>query len=477
MATDDKEIVTALAERIAKKVGRQRFELWFGENTRLALSATSLKVTSSSEFFQDWLRKNFRRDIEDACAELHGEKLRVEFQVDPALAGSKTGRSTASESTAQATTSPSTTTCPPHGERPADRSASPEAAPAFGRRRFASLESFVVGGSNRLAFTSAQVGVERPGSVSPLLIHGATGLGKTHLLEGIRTAARKNYRRAHAVYLTAEQFTTHFLQALSGQGLPSFRRKYRGVDFLLIDDVHFFAGKKATLTELLYTIDTLLAEGKQLVFTADRPPAKLTGLGPELVARLSGGLVCRIDPPDFVTRLEITRALSRRLDVRVSDDVLALVATRVTSHARELAGALHRLQATSRALDRPIDGSLAEEALSQLAQQNHQPVRLPDIQEAVCDVFGIAPETLRSDRKTKAVSHPRMLAMWLARKHTRAALSEIGQFFGRRSHSTVISASKKVETWMRRETSLALSDAECDVEEAIRRVEATLRRA
>ncbi len=245
----------------------------------------------------------------------------------------------------------------------------------------------------------------------------------------------------------------------------------------MIDDVHFFAGKRATLTELLYTIDTLLGEGKQLVFTADRAPAKLTGLGPELVARLSGGLVCHIEPPDYLTRLGIARDLSRRLEVSVPEDVLALVATRVTSHAREIAGALHRLQATSRALERPITRQLAEEALSELAQQNHHPVYLPDIQEAVCNVFGIAPECLRSDRKTKSVSHPRMLAMWLARKHTRAALSEIGQFFGRRSHSTVISASKKVETWMRQQDSLPLANESCDIEEAIRRVEATLRSA
>ena len=158
-------------------------------------------------------------------------------------------------------------------------------------KKRAVLDSFIVGDSNRLAYTSARMAVEQPGKVSPLLIHGETGVGKTHLLTAIRGAARVIDRRIHAVYLTAEQFTTLFLGALNGGGLPNFRRKYRGVDLLLIDDLQFFAGKKATLVELLHTIDTLHRDGRQIVFTADRSPAQLGRLGPELTARLTAGLV------------------------------------------------------------------------------------------------------------------------------------------------------------------------------------------
>src|SRR5690606_26766461 len=141
---------------------------------------------------------------------------------------------------------------------------------------------------------------------------------KTHLLEAIRTAALAHNGRRHAVYLSAEQFTTLFLEALSGKGLPSFRQKYRGVDLLIIDDVQFFAGKRATLVELLYTIDTLLGEKRQLAFALDRPPAEIPELGPELIARLSGGLVCRLETPDVATRLGIVAELGRRLRIQLS---------------------------------------------------------------------------------------------------------------------------------------------------------------
>ncbi|OHB79302.1 MAG: hypothetical protein A2W31_15765 [Planctomycetes bacterium RBG_16_64_10] len=228
---------------------------------------------------------------------------------------------------------------------------------------------------------------------------------------------------------------------------------------------------------MLYTVDTLLKDGRQLVFTSDRPPAELKALGPELVGRLSGGLVCRVEPPDYATRLGIARQLSRRLQIDVPETVLALVASHVTSSARELSGAINRLQVMSVALQQPITRSLAEQAISDLKDQWSTPVQLADIQRAVCDVFGIEVASLQSKRKVSSISHPRMLAMWLARKHTRAALAEIGHFFGRRSHSTVISAQKRVERWMRRQEPVRLSQQTCNVEEAIRRVEDLLRTA
>lgn len=344
-------------------------------------------------------------------------------------------------------------------------------AGGFGGRKFSSLETFVAGASNKLALTSAEMVIRQPGQISPLLIHGATGVGKTHLLEGLWTAFRKRARNATAVYLSAEQFTSHFLEALRGSGLPSFRRKYRGVSLLILDDLQFLVGKRATQIELLHTVDTLMRERRQLVFAADRSPAELAELGPELTTRLASGMVCRIDPPDYATRLGIVAQLSRRMKIELPRDAQEYVAAKLTNHARELSGALCRLRATGEALGRPITLALAQESLAEMIHHGSRAVRLNDIERAVCDVFGLDPSSLQTDDKSSRVSHPRMLAMWLARKHTRAALSEIGRYFGRRSHSTVVSAQKRVDRWMSSGQPLHLAERTWEVDEAIRQVE------
>ena len=242
----------------------------------------------------------------------------------------------------------------------------------------------------------------------------------------------------------------------------------------MIDDLQFFVGKRATQVELLHTIDTFLREGRQLVFAADRSPAELAELGPELTTRLGSGLVCRLEPPDYATRLGIVAQMARRLKLAVPDDVQQFVALRLTSHARELSGALCRLKATGQALGRPISLAMAEEALADLIRHSGRAVRLVDIEKAVCEVFGLEPASLQSDGKAKRVSHPRMLAMWLARKHTRAALSEIGYYFGRRSHSTVISAQKRIDGWMASGCAMDLAEHHWPVDDAIRQVERRL---
>jgi chromosomal replication initiator protein len=249
------------------------------------------------------------------------------------------------------------------------------------------------------------------------------------------------------------------------------------VDLLLIDDVQFFVGKQRTLEELQYTIDTLLAGGRQIVLASDRPLSELRALGSELVSRLGGGLVCEITPPEYATRLEIARRFAAQIGLALSDDVLATVAAQINAGPRELRGALHRLHAVSMAFDEPITRESADRAISDLARHSARTVRLADVQKAVCDVFGVEPAQLRSDRKSRAISEPRILAMWLARKYTRAPWSEIAHFFGRRSHSTVISAHRRVEQLISSQGQIGLSDRECDVEEAIRKLENALRTA
>ena len=212
------------------------------------------------------MRNNFRREIEAACCETLGRPVPVSFHIDPLLAAAASPRRSAADrssgcKSAAATVNTETARLfqpAQAGVRPADKNTADRSG---SRRRFASLDTFVVGSGNRLAHLSAQGVVSRLGTTSPLLVHGPTGAGKTHLLEGIWIAAKKAQPALHAVYLSAEQFTTYFLEALHGSGLPNFRRKYRGVELLIVDDLHFFAGKRATLIELLHTIDTLGAKG------------------------------------------------------------------------------------------------------------------------------------------------------------------------------------------------------------------------
>jgi len=343
------------------------------------------------------------------------------------------------------------------------------------RRPAAGLDGFVVGPSNRMAFAAVEIAAARPGEMSPLVIHGTSGVGKSHLLEGICGRFRDLHPGATTLFLSAEQFTTSFLQALHGSGLPGFRRGCRNAELLVIDDLQFFAGKRATLMEVQQTVDAVHRQGRQLVFASDRDLTALDGLGPELLTRLRGGMTARIEPPDYDVRRGIVAAVAAKRGLSLPDDVIHYVATHMTRHARELFGALNRLEATSHMLGLPITLGMAEDALTDLVRSSARSVRLADIERAVCAAFGIESGSLQSAKRARTVNHPRMLAMFLARRHTTSALTEIGSYFGRRSHSTVISAQKTVGEWVTQRSRIVLADTTWDVEEAIRRVEDVLR--
>ncbi len=415
---DDREIVSSIAACLASRIGKDRYEVWFGA-AQFTLRGERLVVAAPSEFFQDWLRSHFRKELEAAALEAAGRPLVIEFRV----------------AAAPATPAPATPSAKPIADPVAAGPARDGAAPAArcssassnGHRsdspdarcvrRLASLEGFVVGSSNCVAHKAAQMTVEQPGTYSPLVIHGLTGTGKTHLLEGICSAFRQKHPRARTLCISSEQFTWQFIEALRGSGMPSFRRKYRDLDLLAIDDLQFFKEKRATITELQHTIDTLLRAGRQLVLASDRAPAALKSLGPELIARLSGGMICRVEPADYQTRRGIVRQLAAGLGLAIGPEIEAFIAAHFTSQSRELAGAVKRLKAMSLAHARTLTLAIAEESLADLIDHQGRVVKLADIERAVCDVFGLSPDSLQSSAKAREVSHPRMLAMWLAQVH------------------------------------------------------------
>jgi chromosomal replication initiator protein len=452
---------------VRERIGDERFAVWFGEAIWLpGADGTGIVVRAGAGLTHEWLRRTFRRDVEAATVAVLGPRATVAWEPAPAAVVVNAADSTAAAANSLAVVRPPET----------DVAVVPAApAGASGRRAGRSLADFVAGPSNKMALSAVELAAARPGEMSPLVVHGPGGVGKTHLLEGLCERARELRPGTTAVFLAAEQFTTGFLQALHGSGLPGFRRTCRSAELLVIDDLQFFVGKRATLQELQQTIDALQRQGRQVVLGCDREPESLPELGAELLARLRGGMAARIAPPDYDVRREIVAALCRGRGLAVPDEVVHYVAASMTRHARELYGAVNRLEAASRMLGVPVSLGLAEEALADLVRAGGRSVRLADIEKAVCQAFGIDRGGLQSGSRARAVSHGRMLAMYLARKHTHAALSEISGHFGRRSHSTVIAAQKTVAEWLATRARVVLAESAWDIEEAIRRVEDILR--
>ncbi len=465
MTNRDTDIVSTFRKVMVDKVGADRFSLWFDQPECLSLEDGTLNVQAADQFSLDRLRVSFRDDLQAACRAVFGQELEINFH----LASTSNGPS--AEGAECRCLGPAAAE-PVDADDPSIDPPDDDRAP---RKRFASLRSFVVGDTNRMAQMAATNVTRRLGAVSPMFLYGPPGCGKTHLLQGIWTEMRRTGQRGRFLMLSAEQFTSYFLEALHGGGLPSFRRRYRQVDLLLLDDIQFFVGKRATLVELQHTLDTLLREGHQVILAADRPPVEINGIGQELITRMCSGLVCGIEAADRDLRLRIAKQLSAERSFKIPAKVLELVAAEIPGDARQISGALNRLHATSQALEQPITIELAEAALADIIRSTHAPVRMEDIDRAVCDVFGLDAKVLQSSRRSKGISQPRMLAMWLARKYTRAAYSEIGEYFGHRSHSTVISAQKKVTGWVSSGTPIHLAHSDCKVDDAIRRVELRLR--
>jgi len=313
------------------------------------------------------------------------------------------------------------------------------------RQRSASWDSVVTGGANKLAVTASRMVCEQPGSASPLFLWGGHGVGKTQLLDVIGNELRSRYRMRRVISMTAEEFTNDFIGSVTGSGLPGFRRRYRDVDALMIDDVQFLPGKRATTREMLYTIDSIVRSGKQLIFTADRAPMEIPGMGQDLGGRMASGMVCGLGAPDAAMRTEILQRLCDSGDLPIEQSILSEIAGRVCGDGRVLSGIACRLKALVAMNDDVPDRNDVLEILSDLLSVRHAEYGMPEIQSAVCATLGLPKDALQSKGQSRNISLGRMLAMYLAREHTGATFGEIGKYFGQRSHSTAIASTRRIE--------------------------------
>lgn len=471
MTTSVREVVAALGQAIVQRIGEPRYDLWFAPHTRLHLEDHVLRVGVANHFLQEWLQKTFADVVRAAAAEVLGRPVEVRFVIDPQLFQ-------AARQEQAAVLQARTSELEARGEvpEPPPPPAAPR-APRSSTRRWHHLSDFVVGPCNRVAHASAVSVVEAPAQGgNPLVLHGPIGTGKTHLLEGIYSGLRRAHPDWRVLFVTAEDFTNRFVNAMRLGKLSGFRKHFREGDALLLDDLHFLAGKKATQEEFLHTFDVLHRDGKQLVLACDCHPKLDDDLMPDLADRLLGGAVWGLTPPDADTRCAILRALALRGEPAVPDDVLRHLAGQLRGNVRELEGALHSVRHYSRVAGRRVDLALAREALADLLRHAVRVVQLADVDRAVCQVLRLETGALQSKQRAWAVSHPRMLAMFLARKHTAAAYSEIGQFYGGRNHSTVVAAEKKVRQWLHDEGELVLGERRLRVRDVLELAERELLR-
>jgi chromosomal replication initiator protein len=307
------------------------------------------------------------------------------------------------------------------------------------------FDHFVVGKSNEFAHAASRaVGMEPGGVYNPLFIYGGTGLGKTHLMQAIGHAVLESNPSARIFYASSENFMNEMIQSITAGRTLEFRRKYRGLDVLLLDDIQFLSGRDATQEEFFHTFNTLHDARKQIVVTSDRPPKDIAQIEERLISRFNSGLVTDIQPPCLETRVAILRAKAAREAIDLPQEVLFFIAERIQRNIRELEGCLVRLSALSRLLCAPITCELALDVLRVYAGATGATVDLGAIQRRVAKEFDVTVESLRGKRRTSSIAFARQVGMYLARQLTSLTLVEIGRGFGNRDHSTVLYAIDKI---------------------------------
>ena len=308
------------------------------------------------------------------------------------------------------------------------------------------FDTFVVGNSNRFAHAAALAVAEAPAtSYNPLFLYGGVGLGKTHLMHAIGNAIIKKNNSAKVLYVTSEKFTNHLINAIRDNKTEEFRNTYRNVDVLLIDDIQFIAGKERIQEEFFHTFNTLHESGKQIIISSDRPPKEMKLLEDRLKSRFEWGLIADISNPDYETRLAILRKKAQFDNITIDDMILSNIATKIDSNIRELEGVLNKMIAKASLTNTPLTMEMAEKAINDIISQKEKIVSPEYIQEVVAKYFNLNPKDLKSSKRSNDLAYPRQIAMFLCRDIAQMQLARIGESFGKRDHTTVMHACRKIE--------------------------------
>ena len=414
-------------EQIEDELSEQEFATWFRGVEYAGGTDSQLQLSVPNSFTKDQLSQRYLARIEEKLAEIAGDEISVKLSVQR-----RKGKEAADEA-------------PPAARKVDEAPRTRRQHPQLNREY--TFERFIIGESNSFAANAALAISKNPGTgYNPCLIYGGVGLGKTHLVQAIGNAVAREFPDLKVAYVTVEAFANEFIQSIQKKAGHQFKNRYRGVDVLLIDDVHFLEGKEGTQEELFHTFNALYDANKQMVFTSDRPVSEIRTLSDRLRSRFERGLNVDLKPPDYETRKAILNRKVEERKMAIPDEVVTLICRNITTNVRDLEKALTKLMAYAELVNKTITLEVAQQQLKDFfPQMGGKNITIEGIQRIVAEYFGLTHKDLRGKRRTKAVAFPRQVAMYLARELTEFSTTELGSEFGGRDHTTVMHGCQRVE--------------------------------
>ncbi|MDD4178799.1 MAG: chromosomal replication initiator protein DnaA [Candidatus Margulisbacteria bacterium] len=437
MTTDLNLVWNKILPLLEKSLNRPIYEALVSSTKPLSLAGGNFVVAVPNQVVKDWLSKYCVTLLEQELRALLPDLKAVTFVVGP-----EDLFSTPIFDAAAAPDATKKVSAPPN--------------PYLNSRY--SFDTFVIGHGNRFAHAAALAVAESPAiAYNPFFLYGGVGLGKTHLMQAIGHRVLTRNPKAIILYTTSETFTNELINSIRDDKTTQFRNKYRNIDVLMVDDVQFIAGKERTQEEFFHTFNALYESHKQIVVSSDRPPKEMLTLEERLRSRFEWGLTADIQPPDFETRIAILKKKAEISGIVVSDDIMALIASKIISNIRKLEGALIRIVAYSSLSNQPIDVALVEMVLKDIvtAQVDSLNISIDLIKKSVADYYGLTTEDMTAKIRTDKIATARQIAMYLSRELTNASLPKVGGEFGGRDHTTVMHACEKIRTGMKKKPELA----------------------
>jgi len=410
--------------KIKERIGTQNYDTWIKPIRFVSRNKNELVVAVANKFFRDWIVQNYIDDLQSVISGVAKHDLKLVIEVE------QTGSAPKPQEKIQR-------------KEDKERERPPRQSHLVQKYTF---DNFVIGTSNQFAHAACVAVANQPGEhYNPLFIYGGVGLGKTHLVNAIGHRAAEKNPTLKVVYLSSESFMNELISSLRRDKMDEFKKKFRNVDILIIDDVQFIAGKERTQEEFFHTFNSLYESHKQIVITSDKFPKDIPGIEDRLRNRFEWGLIADIQPPDMETRVAILQKKAEFEGVPLPVDVAVFLASNINSNVRELEGSLTRLGAFSSLTKAAITIDFAKDVLRNNLKSYEREITVESIQKSICDHYNLKIGDLKAQRRTQNIAFPRQVAMYLCRKHTQASFPGIGDKFGGRDHSTVIHALKTIE--------------------------------